>query len=202
MSRKEREKLQKRNEILMAALRLFAEKGFENTTMDEIAESAEFGKGTIYNYFENKSDIYKGILDKTTDEQLESLRLIAESTENFGDFIQNLTKQIFSKYVTNRSELLFFAKLKILDYNRFNNCREIWGEKNKEIEKIYMEKIEKGIKTGELKNYEPVSILNFFRNSIFPYLFHLIITKDAGEFDSEKESKFFLDVIFYGILKT
>ncbi len=42
--------------MLDAALAVFAEKGFEGATVDEIAERAEFGKGTIYNYFPGGKD--------------------------------------------------------------------------------------------------------------------------------------------------
>lgn len=42
--------------MLAAALAVFAEKGYEGATVDEIAERAEFGKGTIYNYFPDGKD--------------------------------------------------------------------------------------------------------------------------------------------------
>jgi len=48
----------RRQEILQAAIRIFAEKGFERATLDEIAEAAEFGKGTIYNYFASKEELF------------------------------------------------------------------------------------------------------------------------------------------------
>ncbi|MDP4176115.1 MAG: TetR family transcriptional regulator, partial [Bacteroidota bacterium] len=43
LSRKEREKLFRKQEIQLAAAKLFAEKGFNNTTLEDIAASAEFG---------------------------------------------------------------------------------------------------------------------------------------------------------------
>ena len=51
LSRRERERQTRRQAMLDAALAVFAEKGYEGATIDEIAERAEFGKGTIYNYF-------------------------------------------------------------------------------------------------------------------------------------------------------
>jgi AcrR family transcriptional regulator len=45
-------------EILEAARKLFARKGFQNTTMDEIAEAAGVAKGTVYLYFQSKRDVY------------------------------------------------------------------------------------------------------------------------------------------------
>ena len=45
-------------EILEAARKVFARKGFENATMDEIAEAAGVAKGTVYLYFPSKRDVY------------------------------------------------------------------------------------------------------------------------------------------------
>ncbi|MEL6613746.1 MAG: helix-turn-helix domain-containing protein, partial [Bacteroidota bacterium] len=50
LSRRERERLARRAAMLDAATALFAEKGYASATLDEVAERAEFGKGTLYNY--------------------------------------------------------------------------------------------------------------------------------------------------------
>jgi AcrR family transcriptional regulator len=52
--RRERKKLETRRRIYRAAMDLFAEKGFEATTVDEIAERADVAKGTVFNYFPHK----------------------------------------------------------------------------------------------------------------------------------------------------
>ena len=59
--RKEREKEQKQNAIIDAAEKVIFSKGLEAATMDEIADVAEFSKGTIYLYFKNKEDLYFAI---------------------------------------------------------------------------------------------------------------------------------------------
>jgi AcrR family transcriptional regulator len=63
LTRREREKLQRRAEILEAAKELFYEKGYQNTTIDEIAARSEYGKGTIYLYFQGKDDLYVSIIE-------------------------------------------------------------------------------------------------------------------------------------------
>jgi len=68
ISRKEREYLAHREEILSAAEKVFAAKGFFPTTMSEIAETAEFGTGTLYKYFKSKEDLYFTLIDEKTDE--------------------------------------------------------------------------------------------------------------------------------------
>jgi len=53
-SRRERKKEETRRRILEASFKLFVQQGFENTTIDQIAEEADIGKGTFYNYFPTK----------------------------------------------------------------------------------------------------------------------------------------------------
>ena len=59
--RKEREKEQRRNDILDAAEKVFFSRGVDNATMDEVAEAAELSKGTLYLYFKSKEELYMGI---------------------------------------------------------------------------------------------------------------------------------------------
>jgi len=63
LSRKERDKLRNKEAILDAAVHLFAHKGFNETKLEDVAALAEFGKGTIYNYFENKNDLLMSAFD-------------------------------------------------------------------------------------------------------------------------------------------
>ncbi len=64
LSRKDRERQAKRQDILKAARVVFAEKGLHAATLDEIAEKAEFAKGTLYTYFENKDDLFVSMLEQ------------------------------------------------------------------------------------------------------------------------------------------
>jgi AcrR family transcriptional regulator len=56
-SRRERKKAAVRSQIIAAAIELFSRNGIENVTVDQIAEGADIGKGTVYNYFQTKEDI-------------------------------------------------------------------------------------------------------------------------------------------------
>ncbi len=64
--RKEREKELKRSMMLEAAEALILEKGLDSLNMDEVAERAEVSKGSLYQYFNNKTDLVLGICDKAT----------------------------------------------------------------------------------------------------------------------------------------
>ncbi len=68
ISRKEREYLAHREEILSAAGKVFASKGFFPTTMSDIAREAEFGTGTLYKYFKSKEELYFTLIDEKVEE--------------------------------------------------------------------------------------------------------------------------------------
>jgi len=64
LSRKERERFARRELIIDIAEELFSEKGFDGATMDEVADRAELGKGTLYLHFKSKSSIFLAICER------------------------------------------------------------------------------------------------------------------------------------------
>ena len=62
LTRKEREALMHRQEILNAALELFTKNGLHNVTMNQIAIESEYSVGTLYNFFKNKEELYKELI--------------------------------------------------------------------------------------------------------------------------------------------
>ena len=59
--RKQREKEQRRQEIITAARKVFSQKGFNTATMEEIASEAELSPGTLYLYFKNKEELHTSL---------------------------------------------------------------------------------------------------------------------------------------------
>jgi AcrR family transcriptional regulator len=59
--RKEREKERRRQQIIIAAKRVFSGKGFNKATMEDIAKEAELSPGTLYLYFKNKEELYASL---------------------------------------------------------------------------------------------------------------------------------------------
>lgn len=70
---RERNKLRRREQITDAALRLFAERGFEGATIDEIAEAAEVSRRTFFRYFARKEDVILDWKRRMADELREAL---------------------------------------------------------------------------------------------------------------------------------
>jgi TetR/AcrR family transcriptional regulator len=94
LSRRERKKLQQRQEILVSALDLFSQKGYHSVSMHEIADRAEFAIGTLYRFFRNKEDLYEALLLDQCEKFDET---ITRAIEDPGDEIEKLQKYILIK---------------------------------------------------------------------------------------------------------
>lgn len=82
--RKERDKLERREQILQAAHDLFLEKGFEQVSIRNIAEAIEYSPATIYLYFKDKNEIFHALHTeafKKFNEYLQNLPLIVDPME-------------------------------------------------------------------------------------------------------------------------
>ena len=80
--RKEREKEQRRQEIIAAAEKVFFKQGVDNATMDDVAEQSELSKATLYLYFSSKEEIYAAIYLKG---QETLFKMIDKATDNISD---------------------------------------------------------------------------------------------------------------------
>jgi len=91
-TRREREKAMHRREILEAAERVFAKKGFAATTIDEIAQEAEFSKGAMYGYFNSKEDLFLSLIQEKLDEIEGRFRKVVESSDDPETKIRDLVE--------------------------------------------------------------------------------------------------------------
>ena len=71
----------KHQAILAAATRVFLDKGYAGTSMDEIAASAEVGKQTVYKHFSDKRQLFTEIVLATTDHVDGLVQMIAETMD-------------------------------------------------------------------------------------------------------------------------
>lgn len=67
-SRRELNKRKCRARILKSSRKLFSAKGYENTTIEDVAERSEISKATLYNYFPNKESLLIGIAEEELDQ--------------------------------------------------------------------------------------------------------------------------------------
>lgn len=78
ISRREANKIKCRQDILKASRRLFKEKGYDNTMIEDVADKAEISKATLYNYFPNKESLLVGTMD---DQIVTTYKYIRESSD-------------------------------------------------------------------------------------------------------------------------
>lgn len=88
----------RRNQILDAATQVFAEHGFHDATIRQVAKRAGIADGTIYLYFKNKDEVLLGILDRLNETE-QRPRDLAHAVE--GDY-----KSFFTAYLRHRLELI------------------------------------------------------------------------------------------------
>lgn len=99
--RKQREKSQRKIEIITAARKIFSQKGFKAATMEEIAFEAELSPGTLYLYFKNKEELHT--------------ILSIEILKHLADKIQNVVRQDIS--VEKKIESFRDVFIDVYDYD-------------------------------------------------------------------------------------
>jgi TetR/AcrR family transcriptional regulator len=101
--RKKREKDRRIQSILTAAKKVFFSKGYQKSTMDEIAFEAEISKPTIYQYFRTKDELYSA--------------LMLPFLEEFGAHFENIGKKLDARrYTTGKSIIKDFFKAFLKSY--------------------------------------------------------------------------------------
>ena len=117
-SRRERERLAHRSEILTTALKLFSSKGYHNVSMQEIARQAEFAVGTLYNFFKDKEDLYKAlVLEQANKFHTELNRAIDSSVDEI-EKIKNYIRAKGEVFAANVPMIrLYFAETRGASFN-------------------------------------------------------------------------------------
>ncbi len=90
-----RRKQEKRSKILFAAIKVFAQKGFYNTKVADIAREAGVADGTIYLYFKNKDDILISIFEEKMDEILGLFKTRLKKAKNAREKLEIFFKTYF-----------------------------------------------------------------------------------------------------------
>src|SRR5258708_23066378 len=91
----------RRSQILDAATTVFAEKGFHPTTIKDIAKVAGIADGTIYNYFENKTALLLGILDRLNETERRDEDLAQATVMDMRTFMRAYLRQRFTVQLDN-----------------------------------------------------------------------------------------------------
>ena len=101
LSRREREKLSRRNEILRAAWEVFSSKDYDSATIDEIAEAAELSKGTVYLYFQSKAALFFSTLEMGIEEIFSIVQEVLSSNDDPVDGLNEMIKSLLNFFEEN-----------------------------------------------------------------------------------------------------
>jgi len=154
---KEREKEQRRNDIIDAARKLFAKKNLDEVSMDKIANEVGFGKGTLYLYFKNKESLYFAVTLRSTriwaemvkkevkkgNTSLEKLKLYGNANREFSNKYPDDFRLLYSPSSIKKQ----FDMDKMTSSEEFQEERDLF----KEIMFIGIDLIQKGIDEGEIR---------------------------------------------------
>jgi len=144
-SRLQRRKARTRAAILEAATDLFTENGYEPTSIQQIADRADTGVGTVYGYFPSKEEILREVLRSTSDIAVERYHKVIQADTPSIERVC-VAFRVFAEYVREHRSLLLAA---IQSAGR----RAPMDERILEwILKVYSSLIEEGIARGELRS--------------------------------------------------
>lgn len=150
--RKEREKERRRQQIIIAAKRIFSAKGFNKATMEDIAKEAEISPGTIYIYFKNKDELYASLSIRI----LQHLNIRLEHVKNQNNVnveqrIATLKDALYDIYnfdpliLINLFHLQSSESLKNLSFELLSEIKRLSQDSLKIMADIFSEGINNGV---------------------------------------------------------
>jgi TetR/AcrR family transcriptional regulator len=188
LTRKERERLHHKKEILETALRLFSEKGFHNVVMQEIAEASEFSVGTLYNFFNSKEALFEELINSCGERIIETLVSVLDAP---GTEVERLTS--FIRYAgTLLEEHAQFIKLYVSEVgtrgaklSKQQEKKDFDAMLNTRLEQI----LENGIHNGYFRRVDPAVTAKAINSVIETLGFEM-----AGQFDKVVATDMFAKV--------
>ena len=176
----------KKKKILEAALKLFNEKGIDNTSTSLISKEAGVAAGTLYLYFENKVDLITELGTSIQEESLASFLDLVESPVSY-ESLEKFWLERVEWGVNNPDRYKFLIQFKSSPYNTENTKLKIPDHGKKLVNLL-----EDGIKNKILKDLPPIYISEFFSAHFIFTVEYIIQTKT-------KERKIFFETFFNGI---
>ncbi len=196
--------------ILKAAEKLFLSKGYEDTTMDQIANESEFSKGTLYNYFKSKDDLYLAIGTKayeliidytkyfveSKDPGVDQLKAVGyayyEFTKNYPDYAH-----IFHDIAIKLPNVAQKSKDKLTAIEKdYQNRSEAYGEQFRDV-------IIKAIKTKTIRSDKDPFLIGFtlsmMTSGIMKELEQHQNTLETMEFGGDEIIDFMFEIIAEGL---
>lgn len=136
-----------RERLIEVARQLFAYKGVENTTMNDIAAASEKGRRTIYTYFKNKREIYNAVIEQQSNRIIERLHAIVENTDmTAAERLRNYLHELFDIISQSAPRPEGYRRLLMRDHKRLDKIFRVALDKERTL---CDELLRQGIETGE-----------------------------------------------------
>lgn len=189
--------LKTRNKLIDIARQLFAHKGIENTTMNDIAIAAKKGRRTIYTYFKNKRDIYNAVIESESGIVLKRLSEIVDLPLPAD---QKLMEFIFQRFDAMKDLVYRNGSLRadfFRDVRKVERARKTTSPKEvKMLESILREGVESGIFRIKHTDKMAMVMLLCLQGLDVPYIRDNF--KEIG-IEKDKLREYLYDFILYGI---
>jgi AcrR family transcriptional regulator len=162
-------------EIISAALEVFADRGFAATKLEDVARRAGVTKGTIYLYFENKEALFKALIRQTI------VPVIAQGEElakSFPGSARELFERLVREYwrLVGETSLVGIPKLMMAEASNFPElARFYYEEVVTRGHRLMAGVLERGIKAGE---FRPVNVAVATKLAMAPVM-HAVIARRA-----------------------
>lgn len=147
------EQLSKRERILMAAGEVFGVHGFHQATMEQIAEAAGVGKGTVYLYFASKEDLFNAMLLEGSERVIQR---VAESLKCCADPLERMHKLIaMHLQIIMRNLPAMQVLMREFTPSNLQGLRPELERHVQEYVALYVAVLEEGMATGVLRRHNP-----------------------------------------------
>lgn len=189
----------RKTEILHAAAGVFAECGYRRTRMADVATRAGVGKGTIYEYFRTKEELFLAIFDSYVEEAMATAQAAAEECSDPVDALRAFFASTFSA----AREMLplypltleFWAAAAGSEFSE--RMRQDFFELYRRYGEVVAEMIRAGVESGELSPTVPaLAVARVLVGAIDGIFLQAWFDE---EFDAEAAGASFLEVVLRGI---
>jgi AcrR family transcriptional regulator len=162
--RRERRTVETRERLFRAALDLFAKKGFTETTVEDITESADVGKGTFFNYFPSKDHILLAFGEM----QLTKLESAVEEARHTGESMPQFLRSLGVRMTQEPTRHPGIIRTLLQAYLSTTPVRAAMLDLQKRVHALHTEIVRLGQERGEIRRDLPASeIAHVFRQTIF-----------------------------------
>ena len=138
----------RRQEVMNVAARIFSEKGYEATSIQEIAEEVGILKGSLYYYIDTKEDLLFGVIKEAYDSALGVIKELEQREGSALELIEALVRRHAEVFAATRLQSsVFFREFRALSEERQKTIREAAVVYNRFV----VAQIRRGQQSGEIK---------------------------------------------------